>query len=161
MKPTVYIETSVVSYYTSRPARDLVVAARQQLTHDFWDEYIKKTEISISTLVIQEAEVGDPMAAKFRLEAISDFPVLELNEQSLNLAKSLVEVGPIPDEYFEDALHIAVAAVNGIQFLLTWNCHHINNPHMRSEIVKIVQSFYYQCPVICTPDEYMEGNYET
>ena len=122
MKPTVYLETSVVSYYTSRPARDLVVAARQQLTHDWWNECLKNTEVSISTLVIQEAEVGDPIASKHRLEAISEFSVLELNEQSLILAKSLVNVGPIPEESFEDALHIAVAAVNGIQFLLTWNC---------------------------------------
>jgi predicted nucleic acid-binding protein len=157
-KLTVYIETSVLSYYTSRPSRDLVVAARQQLTHDWWEQHRREVETYISTLVIQEAEAGDSLAAKRRLEAIADFPVLELNEQVLDVAKSLVKTGPIPAESFEDALHIAVAAVNGMHFLLTWNCQHINNPQMRPDIVRVVQSFGYECPVICTPDELMGGS---
>jgi len=157
MKPTVYIETSIVSYYTSRPSRDLVVTAHQQLTHEWWEHHRPQLEAYISTLVIQEAEVGDASAAKGRLEVIEDLPVLELNEDVLNLAKSLVETGPIPAEFFEDALHIAVAAVNGMEFLLTWNCHHINNPRMRPDIVRVVEIFGYECPVICTPDEFMGG----
>jgi hypothetical protein len=154
---SVYIETSVVSYFTSRPSRDLIIAARQQLTHEWWENYLPQAEAFISTLIIQESEMGDMEAAKSRLDAISDLPVLELTEQVFELAKSLVETGPIPEEYFEDALHIAVAAVNGIHFLITWNCHHINNPHMRPEIVRVVESFGLECPVICTPDEYMGG----
>ena len=156
-KSSVYIETSVVSYFTSRPSRDLIIAARQQLTHEWWENYLPQAEAFISTLIIQESEIGDMEAAKSRLDAISDLPVLELTEQVFELAKSLVETGPIPEEYFEDALHIAVAAVNGIHFLITWNCHHINNPHMRPEIVRVVESFGLECPVICTPDEYMGG----
>ena len=156
-KSSVYIETSVVSYFTNRPSRDLIIAARQQLTHEWWENYLPQTEAFISTLIIQESEMGDPEAAKSRLEAIADLPVLELTEQVFELSKSLVETGPIPEEYFEDALHIAVAAVNGIHFLITWNCHHINNPHMRPEIVRVVESFGLECPVNCTPDEYMGG----
>ncbi len=156
-KSSVYIETSVVSYFTSRPSRDLIIAARQQLTHEWWENYLPQTEAFISTLIIQESEMGDTEAGKSRLEAIAAQPVLELTEQVFELAKSLVETGPIPEEYFEDALHIAVTAVNGIHFLITWNCHHINNPHMRPEIVRVVESFELECPVICTPDEYMGG----
>lgn len=156
-KFSVYLETSVVSYYTSRPSRDLIVAARQQLTHEWWENYREQMETYVSTLVIQEAEVGDSIAARRRLEAIADLPVLELNAHVLDLAKSLVNMGPIPEEFFEDALHIAVAAIHGIHFLLTWNCHHINNPHMRPDIIRVVQSFGYTCPVICTPDEFMGG----
>ena len=156
-KSSVYIETSVVSYFTSRPSRDLIIAARQQLTHEWWEYYLPQTEAFISTLIIQESEMGNTEAAKRRLEAISDLPVLELTEQVFELAKSLIETGPIPNEYFEDALHISVAAVNGIHFLITWNCHHINNPHMRSDIIRVVESFGLECPVICTPDEYMGG----
>ena len=154
-KNTVYIETSVVSYYTSRPSRDLVVAAHQQLTHEWWENYLPQVEAYVSTLVIQEAEAGDALAAMGRLEAIADLPVLELNKPVLNLAKSLVKTGPIPDKYFEDALHIAVAAINGMELLLTWNCHHINNPRIRPDIVKVVSGFEYESPVICTPDEFM------
>ena len=156
-KPSVYIETSVVSYFTSQPNRDLIIAARQQITHEWWENYLPQTEAFISTLVIQEAEVGDTGAVKRRLDAIADLLALQLTEQIFELARSLVETGPIPEESFEDALHIAVAAVNGIHFLITWNCHHINNPHMRPDIVRVVESFGFECPVICTPDEYMGG----
>lgn len=160
-RPSVYIETSVVSYYTSEPSRDLVIAARQQLTRDWWEDHCPQTEAFTSALVIQEAEAGDPEAARRRLEAVADLPVLELTEQILELARSLLERGPIPEDSFEDALHIAVAAVNGIHFLITWNYHHINNPHMRPGIVRVVESFGFECPVICTPDEFMGANDET
>ena len=146
-----------MSYYTSRPSRDLVVAAHQQITREWWENHRAQVDTYISTLVIQEAEAGDPSAAKLRLDVIEDLPVLELNEDVFSLASNLVERGPIPPEFFEDALHIAVATVNGMEFLLTWNCHHINNPRIRPDIVRIVETFGYECPVICTPDEFMGG----
>jgi hypothetical protein len=160
MRTSVYIETSVISYYTNRVSKDLVIAARQKLTRTWWNNYFNKAEVYISNLVIEEAQAGDTDAAQRRLNAIAGVPVLELNEQALNLAGLLATKGPIPEAFFDDALHIAIAAVNGIHFILTWNFHHINNPHIRSKIVKIVQNFGYKCPIICSPDEFMEGLYE-
>lgn len=153
MKQTVYIETSVVSYYTSKPSRDLVLAARQEITREKWDEILDSFEPNISMLVIQEAEQGDPQAVQSRIAAISNMTVLSINDEAEQLAATLIEDGPIPKEYLEDALHIAVATVNGIDFLLTWNFTHINNAQTKAKILSVIEDEGYQCPIICSPEE--------
>ncbi len=125
MKLKVYIETSVISYLTARPSRDLVTAAHQQLTIDWWEDRSTDFDLYISQLVVREASAGDEDAAKRRLNVVEQIPLLELNEEVLTLAHSLVEDGPLPQKASEDALHIAVATVHGMDFLLTWNCKHI------------------------------------
>ena len=153
MKETVYIETSVVSYFTSRPSRDLIIAARQEITREKWSKVLTVFEPYISALVIQEAEQGDAEAAQKRIAAISKLPVLSISDEAEHLALILIKNGPIPDEYPEDALHIAIATVNGIDYLLTWNFSHINNAQMKAKITSIVEARGYQCPIICSPEE--------
>ena len=153
MKPKVYLETSVVSYYTSRPSRDLVTAARQQVTREWWDESRSQFETYISALVFEESKVGDPTAAERRLEAIAGMPVLKLTDEAESLAIEFIKFGQIPAEYLEDALHIALATVNGMDFLLTWNFNHINNAIIKREIIKVAEKNDYECPLICSPDE--------
>jgi hypothetical protein len=155
MRPKIYIETSVVSYYKNQPSRDIVIAARQQITREWWDERSHHFELFISVLVQEEAGGGDTIAAKKRLEAIKGIPILRISDEAESLARALV-AGPIPENYAEDALHIALAAVNGMDFLLTWNFHHINNAMMKKQIIKIVENQGYECPVICSPDELEE-----
>jgi hypothetical protein len=152
MKQKIYIETSVVSYYTNRPGRDLVIAARQQVTREWWEECSQNFELFISVLVLEEAGSGDTVEAKRRLEALNGVPVLGISEEAEYLANALV-AGPIPKKAAEDALHIALAAVNGMDFLLTWNFRHINNAMMKKQITKIVENYGYECPVICSPEE--------
>ena len=153
MKETVYIETSVISYYTSKPSRDLVIAGRQEITREKWPKILGFFEAHISALVIQEAEQGDQNAAKERLEAISSLPILSISEQAEELAAILIKDGPIPPKSPEDALHIAVATVNGMDYLLTWNFTHINNAQMKSKIISIIEHHGYKCPIICSPEE--------
>ncbi len=153
MKPKVYIETSVISYYTSRPSRDLVIAARQEITRGRWERILAEFDCYASVLVVQEAGGGDPQAALARSEAIGGLPVLQLDEAAEILAASLVSDGPIPDTEPEDALHIALAAYGGMDYLLTWNFSHIHNAQMELAIRRIVEQHGYQCPVICSPDE--------
>lgn len=119
MKQKVYIETSVVSYYTSQPSRDLVTAARQQVSREWWDESRIQFDTYISTLVLEESKEGDPTAADKRLEALKGIPVLEITLEVENLAKALVKTGRIPESHPEDALHIALAIINGMDFLIT------------------------------------------
>ena len=157
MKQKVYIETSVISYYTSRPSRDLVTAARQQVTREWWEEMLQQFDAYISALVIEEAKGGDPSAAMKRLDAITEMPVIKLSDEAGNLAGILISSGTIPEEHSEDALHIALATVNGMDFLLTWNFTHINNAKMKSEIIKVTERQGYECPVICSPDELLGG----
>jgi hypothetical protein len=122
MKPRVYVETSVISYLTSRPSRDLIVAANQQITRDWWESRRAEFELYVSQLVIQEASSGDENAAQLRLQAIEEMPLIGLTQDALVLAEALVRDGPIPQEAVEDALHIAVATVNGLEFQTHCEC---------------------------------------
>lgn len=153
MKQKVYLETSIVSYYTARPSRDLVVAARQEITHELWPFLQTSFDIYISALVLQEASRGDKDAANNRLDALSGFPVLELAPQAHDIARALIAGNAIPEKAEEDALHIALACLNGMEFLLTWNFSHINNAVKKANINQIVRDFGFEPPEICSPEE--------
>ena len=153
MKRKVYIETSVVSYLTSRVSRDLVVAARQQVTGELWPRLLRDYVIVISLPVLDEVSKGDSEAVGKRLEAIRKIPVLEVDAQVKVLARTLVEARAIPPEYPEDALHVAVAAINGCDFLLTWNFTHLNNAFTRARIRRVIEQQGFESPEICSPDE--------
>ena len=156
MKQKVYIETSVVSYLTNRRSRDMVVAVHQELTLEWWEERAPGFALVISELVQEEAGKGDPVASGGRLAAIAKLPILAVSDEAASLADQLISSGPIPRSSAADALHIAVAAVNGIDYLLTWNCKHLANAAHRHQIEALVEEAGYACPVICTPEELME-----
>lgn len=121
----VYVETSVVSYLASRPSRDILVAAHQQITSEWWDRRRSRFNLFVSELVIREASAGDANAAARRLAFVEAIPLLALTDAALALAQRLLRDGALPVGSEEDALHVAVAAVHGIHFLMTWNCKHI------------------------------------
>jgi hypothetical protein len=156
MKPRVYLETSVISCLASRPSRDLIVAANQQITQEWWQLRRQDFDLFISQLVVQEASAGDEHAAQQRLQAIADIPLLTLSEEAVAFAEKLVKEGPMPQKAVEDALHIAVATLNGMDYLLTWNFKHIANATMRYKIERICRLIGYEPPIICTPQELLE-----
>jgi predicted nucleic acid-binding protein len=153
MKQAVYIETSVLSYLTSRPGKDLIVAARQALTRDWWDTQAKKYSLFVSAMVVQEAQAGDSKAAAMRLATLQGIPLLALTAEAEELAEALVRGVPIPRQYAADALHIAVATVHGVNYLMTWNFKHINNAQMKGRIARVAQEHGFEAPVICSPEE--------
>lgn len=153
MPASVYIETSVISYYTARSSRDLVAAARQTITQEWWEESRNRFELYVSTVVIAEAKTGDPEAAQKRMLAIADLPVLDVNAAAEDLARQLVDQKLIPATSAEDALHIALATINGMDFLLTWNFRHINNAEMKARIIAAIEALGYECPILCSPEE--------
>lgn len=152
-KKKVYLETSIVSYYTARPNRDLIITARQEITHELWPILQKKYDLYVSALVIQEASRGDKEAANKRLQAISHIPVLEITEKVRTVAQKLMKEKAVSPEFEEDALHIAVASVNGMDFLLTWNFSHINNALKKSKIIIAIENRGFIPPEICSPEE--------
>ncbi len=156
MKERVYIETTFVSYLTARPSRDLIVAGHQQITHDWWDNRRRDYELCVSQLVVQEAGDGDPQAARERLEVLATMTMLEIKEEAVELAEALVQAGALPAKAGNDALHIAVAAIHRVPYLLTWNCRHMANAIMRAEIESVCASKGFKAPIICTPEEMME-----
>jgi len=148
----VYLETSVVSYLTALPSRDVVVAGNQQVTRDWWDERAR-FELFVSDAVLQEASRGDPEAAARRLESIDGLPVLSPVPEALTLARAILDAAAMPERAALDALHVALATVHGMDFLLTWNCAHIANAAIRPQLDELSWKSGYRPPIICTPLE--------
>src|ERR1700736_708978 len=156
MMERVYMETTFVSYLTARSSRDLIVAGHQQITHDWWDTRRGDYELCDSQLVLQEAGDGDPQAAQDRLNVLATMTVLEIKEEAVELAEELVQTGALPAKAGNDALHIAIAAIHRVPYLLTWNCRHMANATMRAQIEGVCASKGFKAPIICTPEEMME-----
>lgn len=147
MKPTVYVDTTVPSYLTAWPSRDVVRAGEQQVTRDWWarrSEY----DLRVSSLVLLECRSGDADAAALRLAALEGVPVLAQSPEAEELAAALLREVPLPTRASADALHIAVAAVNGVAYLVTWNCTHIANASLRPRIEAVCRRSGYEPPVI-------------
>ena len=154
--PRVYLETTVISYLTARPSRNLRVVAHQEITADWWTRRRMRFDLYVSRLVIDEASAGDVEAVARRLVTLNGIPRLELTESASILAENLVTETAIPREAIEDALHVAVAPAHGMDYLLTWNCRHIANATMRNRIADVCAASGFEAPVICTPEELLE-----
>lgn len=152
---SVYIETTIISYLVSRPSRDILVAAHQQTTYEWWTSRRDEFECYISQVVIDEIQAGDNEAAEKRMEEIGNLAVLEATTEAEGLTETIIEGGAIPKRAVRDAAHIAVAAVNGIDYLLTWNCRHLANAQIIRRVSVICNTRGYSMPVICTPEELM------
>src|ERR1700681_914731 len=152
MKPKLYLETSIVSYLTARPSHDLIRAAHQQLTRDWWDTRFS-FDLYISQFVLDEAKAGNAEAASRRLSALSEALLLELTPETGRLAREILRQGGMPAKAYVDAVHVALAAVHGLDYLLTWNCAHIANATLRGKIETICRAAGFEPPVICTPVE--------
>lgn len=151
-KAKVYLETTIPSYLTAWPSRDLLRAAQQQMTREWWDRR-DDFDLFISPLVLVECQAGDPTAAADRLLAIAGIPLLDQTDEVTELAEELTRTVPIPARAAADAVHIATAAVHGMQYLLTWNCTHIANVVLRPRIEAACRAIGCEPPLICTPPE--------
>jgi hypothetical protein len=158
MKLRVYVETSVISYLTARPSRDLVMAAHQSVTRDWWQNRRSQFELFYSDAVRAEAALGDPEAAAARITVLNDLALLEIPFQSLQLVNALVDAAALPAKARVDALHIAVAAYERMDFVLTWNFKHIANAQLAGKVREVCAAYGLECPVLCSPLELMEVN---
>lgn len=156
MKPTVYLETSVISYRAARPSRDLLVAAHQQVTHEWWEGVLPQCDAFVSPVVLEEIAQGDPDAAQRRQQSITTFSVLEVVSEVHALAAAYFAAIPLPDKAQADAYHLALAAWHGLDYLVSWNCTHIVSGRVRMIIEEINAEFGIRTPIICTPEELME-----
>ncbi|HEY2951437.1 MAG TPA: type II toxin-antitoxin system VapC family toxin [Verrucomicrobiae bacterium] len=155
LKPKLYLETTVPSYLSAWPSRDLIRAGHQQITREWWRTRRGDFDIFVSQFVLDEAAAGDTEAARDRLEALKDFPLLDITEDVDELAAAFIKTLALPPKAVTDAAHIAVAAVHRMHFLLTWNCTHIANAEMAVAIEQVCREHSLACPVICTPEELM------
>jgi len=156
MKPTVYIETSVVSYLTAQVSRDLIVAAHQELTVEWWEQALPKLQPYVSPVVLEEIAKGDPGAAKKRMKAVSDFEVLEVVPEVRDLAERYFMAIDLPEKARADAYHLALAVWHGMDYLVTWNCTHIAGAKVKLIVQGVNARRGIESPIICTPEELME-----
>jgi hypothetical protein len=155
-KPKVYVETTVISYLTARPSNELVAAAHQEITKEWWAIKRERFELFVSELVLQEAGAGDQEASQRRLGILASIPLLKPDQQTRRLASLLASSTNIPQRALADLAHVAVAVTNGMDYLVTWNCRHIANAQLRSVIDRVCSDQGFVAPVICTPEELME-----
>lgn len=155
MKVRLYLETTIVSYLVARPSRDVVLAAHQAMTHDWWKKRLKDFDVYVSEVVLNESSAGDATFARKRLEWLAPFPVLRATADVQSLTNALLKSGVVPQKAAGDAAHIAHAAVHRMHFLMTWNCRHIANAEILRQVEKVCQTHGHKCPVVCTPHELM------
>lgn len=155
MKRRVYLETTVASYLTARPSRDLVVAAHQELTIEWWTIHRPRFDVYISDFVPRESARGDESAAAKRLAELEGIDVLDLDDGGRELARLFVDRGLIPEKAVEDAFHVAIATAQGMDFLLTWNCRHIANAEVAERLEAACLELGYRMPTLCTPEQLM------
>lgn len=153
MKPTLYLETTIASYLTARPSRDVIVLAHQEITRDWWNRRREQFAIYISPVVLQEAALGDAEAAERRLALLKDFPVLDASPQVEGLAQTYFSELRLPDRAVRDAAHLAFATVYEMDYLLTWNCLHIANAEVIRQLAGINVRLGIATPTVCTPEE--------
>ena len=150
-KPSVYIETSIVSYLAARPSRNPVTLRNQQVTQEWWETERGRYALYTSFAVNTEASDGDPAVAHRRLELLSSLPLLLPREEADVLAEDLQSRVPLPPQARTDAMHIALASVYGMAYVLTWNCRHITNPRLRTRMAAACTARGFELPVLCTP----------
>lgn len=156
MKSSVYIETTIISYLTAKPSRDLIIAAHQQITTEWWTDVRPQVDCYVSPFLIDEASRGDTTYAQKRLDEIVDFTVLDVNEEIEDLAKKYFAALQIPEKAKIDSFHLAVAAWHKMDYLLSWNCKHIASGRVQKMMQKINIQLGVHTPIVCTPEELME-----
>ena len=155
MAHSIFIETTIPSYYVSRPSRNLLQFARQELTRDWWDGQRHQFQLFTSQLVLDEASEGEPAKASERLQILEGIELLDLDERVDALAAKLVGSGILPVTALRDASHLAAAGVYRMDFLLTWNCKHIANPFIAERLQSCFSKMGVHFPVICTPEQFI------
>jgi predicted nucleic acid-binding protein len=156
MKSKVYLETTIVSYLVASPTRDIIQSAHQQVTREWWTRR-ERFDLFVARPVLTEAGRGDATAAARRLKALAGIPVLAVSPGVRTLANTLIRTGTLPTKARLDAIHVAIAAVNGMDYLLTWNLRHLANAAIRGKIEEACRRAGIHPPLICTPEELMEA----
>jgi hypothetical protein len=152
-KPRVYLETTVVSFLCARTSRDLVQAAHQEVTWEWWESRRQDFDLFVSPVVEREISAGDSVAAARRLEMIEGIPSLEVTDRAIDLAADILAKGALPPKAADDALHLAVGTVHRMDYLATWNCRHLANMELMARVAWLVEARGYTLPVVCVPEE--------
>jgi len=156
----IYIESTIPSYVVARPARDLLQAARQQLTRDWWDLKRENHELFTSQVVLDEIAAGEAAMARQRLAVMAGITLLRSTDEAETLTQRILDSGLLPPDADRDAAHIALATAHEMDILLSWNCRHIANATIQARLRELAEKSGLTLPVLCTLDELTGELYE-
>jgi hypothetical protein len=154
--PSVYVETTIPSYLAASPSRDLIVAGQQQLTYTWWQTAKERFELFTSEAVLQEIRAGDPDAAAKRIKLVEGLTILDVTNEVDSLTEIYQRQLNLPQRARMDIVHIAVAVVYELDYVVTWNCKHIANGQILSQLMKVNASLGRFTPLLYTPTELSE-----
>ena len=157
---TVYIETSFVSLLVGNPSRDLITAANQQVTRDWWRLRREEFVCITSSEVVREAGMGDLEQARKRLEILHGLAQLTVSAEAEQLTLALLTTHALPARAQTDAAHLALAATAKADYLLTWTCRHLANAQILSRLEIEAGRQGWKLPKVCTPFELMGDFYD-
>lgn len=152
---TVYLETTVISYLVSQPSRDVVVAAHQQMTRQWWAGRRASFLCVVSDEVMREVSLGDATQSVLRAQAVAGIAVLLSTPPVRELARRFLLSKVLPSSAASEALHLAIAVHYRTDYLLTWNCRHLANAEILGRLERIVRLEGGEFPRVCTPLELM------
>lgn len=161
MQPKVYVETTIFSYLAARTSGDLVTAAHQRVTAEWWSTAATRFDLVASVLVLQEVSAGDPSVAERRLALVGNLPLLGLTREARDLARQLVTVGVVPAHATADAEHVALATIGAVDYLVTWNLSHLAGAVVRRRLESALRKLGFDPPTLCTPEELLPDPSET
>jgi predicted nucleic acid-binding protein len=154
MKPSIYLDSSVPSYWLDQ-GPDPIIHARHLTTRKWWANHLPRFDVYISQFVLDELADGDPERAAKRLDLVKDFPLLKTVEEVEQAALFYVRNLAMPSSNRRDAFHLALAAVHEIEYLVTWNFAHLANAGKRRHIEVLNRRLHLVSPIICSPEELM------
>jgi hypothetical protein len=158
MNPKLYLESTIISVLTARSSGDPTMATMQEWTKRWWNERRHDFQLFASKFVLDEIALGDPEIAQQRLSIASKLPILQSTKTMRRFARKLFRALALPNSARLDAFHLAIAIEGGMDYLLTWNCAHIDNPYHQPTIQKLALQRGYSAPVICSPRDFLEGD---
>jgi hypothetical protein len=156
----IYIESTIPSYVVARPAHNIVQAARQQITQEWWEVKRGEHELFVSQVVLDEIAFGDTTMVPLRMDLVQEIPLLELTNDVREFARKVLGSGLLPRESDRDAAHIALATVHEMDLLLSWNCRYVANAAIQTRLRRLAEAARLDLPVICTPEELLGDSYE-
>jgi hypothetical protein len=153
-RKSVYVESTIPSYATARPSRDMITAAHQTITKLFWEQERYKYDLFISDYVRDEIRDGDPVAAQKRLDCVAGIPVYPKTAEIAALAVIYQKLLGIPDRAKADCSHLATCVAQHIDYLLTWNCTHLG-PASQKTVQHYNEQHGLWVPILVTPETLM------
>jgi hypothetical protein len=157
---SVYIETTIPSYLVARASRDVVIAAHQQITHDWWPTAKERFDLYISEAVLNEIRDGDPAYAAKRLDIVADLDVLAFGDDVAFLTREYERRVVLTGSAITDLAHFAFAVAYRMDYLVTWNCKHIANGQVIRRLAKANDDLGRSTPIIVTPEELLSRLFE-